>query len=159
MATRAGESGTDARPLRVAVVIPARNDAQTVADVVAAAQQARLVDEVVVVDNGSSDATAEAATGQGARVVTEPVAGKGEAMRTGVAATDADAIVFLDADLVGLVPDHVDCLVPTLLDGADMVCGPAKVSMLLTAVLAYGLWRIRRRRAAARASSAAGARR
>lgn len=58
-----------------AVVIPALNEEQTVADV-AAAQQARLVDEVVVVDNGSWDGTAGAAAAQGARVVTEPARGK-----------------------------------------------------------------------------------
>ncbi len=93
------------------------------ADVVAAAHRARLVDEVIVVDNGSSDGTASAAAGQGARVVTEPVSGKGEAMHTGVEATDAEVIVFLDADLIGLRPDHVDSLVEALLDGAGMACG------------------------------------
>ena len=123
MSTAAAEPPPDAQWPRVAVVIPARNEEETVADVVAAAHRARLVDEVIVVDNGSSDGTASAAAGQGARVVTEPVSGKGEAMHTGVAATDAEVIVFLDADLIGLRPDHVDCLVEALLDGAGMACG------------------------------------
>jgi glycosyltransferase involved in cell wall biosynthesis len=122
MSTRRGEPPTGAPLPRVAVVIPARNEEATVADVVAAAQQARLVDEVVV-DNASSDGTARAAAAQGARVVTEPIAGKGEAMRTGVTATDSEVIVFLDADLVGLRPDHVDALVEALLGGAGMACG------------------------------------
>ena len=112
-----------ARSPRVAVVIPARNEEETVADVVAAAQRAGLVDEVIVVDNGSSDGTPFAAAAQGARVVTEPLPGKGEAMHAGVAATDAEVIVFLDADLVGLRPTHVDALVQALLDGAGMACG------------------------------------
>jgi glycosyltransferase involved in cell wall biosynthesis len=121
--TTVPERSGDATFGRVAVVIPARNEEQTVADVVAAAQNAVLVDEVIVVDNASSDGTAEAAARQGARVVTEPVRGKGEAMRAGVAATGADVIVFLDADLVGLRPDHVDALVEALLGGAAMACG------------------------------------
>ncbi|MDP8937664.1 MAG: glycosyltransferase [Actinomycetota bacterium] len=108
---------------RVAAVVPARNEEATVADVVRAAREARLVDEVIVVDNASSDGTARAASGQGARVVTEPVPGKGEAMHAGVAATDAEIIVFLDADLVGLRPEHVDALVEAVLDGAGMACG------------------------------------
>ena len=108
---------------RVAVVIPARNEEETVADVVAAAQRVRLVDDVIVVDNGSSDGTSCAAAGQGARVVTEPVPGKGEAMHTGVAATDAEVIVFLDADLIDLRADHIDALVESVLDGAGMACG------------------------------------
>ena len=55
----------------------------------------------------------------------EPVPGKGEAMRAGVAAVDrADVIVFLDADLVGLRPKHVDRLVRDVTGrGADMACG------------------------------------
>jgi glycosyltransferase involved in cell wall biosynthesis len=109
--------------MTVAAVIAARNEEETVADVVAAACQAELVDEVIVVDNGSSDRTAAIAASRGARIVTEPVEGKGEAMKAGVAATEADVLVFLDADLLGLRPEHVDALVQALDQGAGMACG------------------------------------
>ncbi|HZA75650.1 MAG TPA: glycosyltransferase [Acidimicrobiales bacterium] len=109
----------------MAAIIPAWNEAATVGAVVYAAFDARLVDHVIVVDNASTDATASVAGDHGARVVHEPTPGKGEAMRTGVAAADgAEVIVFLDADLVGLRPHHVDGLVASVLAGdADMACG------------------------------------
>ena len=109
----------------VTAVIPAWNEAQTVGAVVYAALDARLVDDVVVVDNASTDATATVAAAHGARVVFEPTPGKGQAMRTGVAAApDARVVVFLDADLVGLSPAHIDRLVATVVgDRADMACG------------------------------------
>jgi glycosyltransferase involved in cell wall biosynthesis len=109
---------------RAAAVIPAWNEARTVGAVVYAALDARLVDEVVVVDNASTDDTAAVAAAHGARVVGEPIPGKGQALLAGVAATDADVVVFLDADLVGLRPDHVDRLVEAVAGGdADMACG------------------------------------
>jgi len=116
------------RPIRsrtVTAVIPAWNEAKTVGAVVYAALDARLVDQVVVVDNASSDGTASVAAAHGARVVYEPVPGKGEAMRAGVAtAAGSEVIVFLDADLVGLQPHHVDSLVAPVVDGdAHMACG------------------------------------
>lgn len=117
------ERPTNRQSSRVAAVIPALNEEQTVADVVTAAREARLVDEVIVVDNASSDGTARAAAAAGARVVPEPTRGKGEAMRTGVAATDADVIVFLDADLVGLRSDHVDALVNPCSTGPEWRAG------------------------------------
>lgn len=108
----------------VAAVIPAWNEAETVGDVVDVARRADVVDEVVVVDNGSDDDTAGVAADHGAHVVRHPEGGKGQAMAAGVAATDADVIVFLDADLLGLRPDHVRRLVRTVINGeADMACG------------------------------------
>ena len=110
--------------MRVAAIIPAWNEAETVGPVVAAARAAATVDEVIVVDNGSSDDTAAVAQAHGAQVVGEPVQGKGEAMRRGVAASTAGVIVFLDADLLGLRPEHVDTLVGRVVSGgADMACG------------------------------------
>lgn len=105
-------------------VIPALNEDRTVAGVVRTAAASPLVDEVIVVDGGSHDRTAEVAARAGARVVTGGTGGKGQAMAAGVAATAADTIVFLDADLVGLRPDHVDRLVRAVATGAaGMACG------------------------------------
>ena len=110
--------------MRVAAIIPARNEAETIGPVVLAARGARSIDEVIVVDNGSTDGTAAIAAAQGARVVHEAMAGKGEAMRRGVISTDARILVFLDADLYGLEPRHVDALASRILsDKADMACG------------------------------------
>jgi len=123
-ATRGAAAASRAASRKVAAIIPAWNEASTVGAVVYAALDARLVDEVIVVDNASSDDTGAVAARHGAHVVHEPVAGKGQALRAGVAAGDADVLVFLDADLVGLRPDHVDDLVAVVLGGeADMACG------------------------------------
>jgi glycosyltransferase involved in cell wall biosynthesis len=109
---------------RAAAVIPARNEAHTIGAVIYAALDAQLTAEVVVADNGSTDATAQVAAAHGARVVPAPDLGKGQAMRAGVKATEADVIVFLDADLVGLRPQHVDRLIrPVLADEVAMACG------------------------------------
>ncbi len=109
---------------RVAVVIPAYNEETTVGEVVDVAKRASLVDEVLVVDNGSDDDTSRVAMDHGARLVSHPEGGKGQAMAAGVAATDAEIIVFLDADLTGLQPDHVDRLARPVLEGeVGMSCG------------------------------------
>ena len=108
----------------VAAIIPAYNESTTVADVVRAARESRTVDEIIVVDNRSTDGTSDAAARAGARVVRHEEQGKGQAMRAGVAATDAETILFLDADLIGLGPEHVDRLVtPILEDRAGMTLG------------------------------------
>jgi len=95
----------------IAIIIPAFNEESTVGNVVRAAL-ASQPDEVVVVDDGSTDGTADAARAAGARVLTLPHnAGKGAALMAGLHATRGDIVVFLDADLIGLTPQHVRSLV------------------------------------------------
>jgi glycosyltransferase involved in cell wall biosynthesis len=103
----------------VDVVIPARNEASTIADVVAAARACRFTREVVVVDDGSTDGTAEQALAAGAKVVRrEAGAGsKAQAMELGVAASDAAAILFCDADCVGLTGGHLDDVCRPFVEG------------------------------------------
>jgi glucosyl-3-phosphoglycerate synthase len=106
---------------RVAVVLPARNEEATVGQIVDAIVstyapgRVALVDEVVVVDSGSRDATAEVAARAGARIVAAPQPGKGEAMWQGLAATTADLVVFIDADLEDFDPRYVPALLGPLL--------------------------------------------
>lgn len=114
----------------VSVVIPARDEAATIGAVVAhllpgtlAINGAALIDELLVVDCGSLDDTAAMARAAGATVVdihdvlpNIPVAlGKGEALWRGVAATSADLVVFVDADLADVDTTWIAALVGPLL--------------------------------------------
>jgi glucosyl-3-phosphoglycerate synthase len=114
---------------RLAVCIPARDEGATITDAVAAATQLRacgLVDEVVVVDDASSDDTAELAVAAGANVVAgDGRGGKGGALRKAVAASSAELLVFLDADVVGPTPRFVTALVaPLLVDTRVLLVKP-----------------------------------
>ncbi len=106
--------------MRVAGVIPARNATATIA---AAVRSLGAADEVVVVDDGSTDDTAAAAEAAGARVVRLDTSGGPAAARNeGVRHTDADVIVFLDAD-VEADPSWIDPLLAHLAD--PLVAGAA----------------------------------
>jgi glucosyl-3-phosphoglycerate synthase len=93
--------------------VPARDEAATVAQVVRAALPA--ADEVVVVDDGSTDGTGDVARAAGARVLRTTGLGKGAAMRAGLGATTADIVVFIDADLTNFHEGFVRGLVAPLL--------------------------------------------
>jgi glycosyltransferase involved in cell wall biosynthesis len=110
------------RPV-IDAVVPARNEAATVATVVEACRRCSAVREVIVVDDGSVDDTAEQAAAAGAKVIhrgdAAPPAGgsKAHAMEAGVAASDAPALLFVDADLLGLTGDHLDQVCRPFLEG------------------------------------------
>jgi glycosyltransferase involved in cell wall biosynthesis len=107
-------------------VVPAYNEAATVASVVDVLSSSRAFDEVVVVDDGSSDDTSKLAAAAGASVVRTPGnRGKGGAMLYAIQerCPNDDAIAFFDADLLGLRADHVRRLVHGAELGYDMVCG------------------------------------
>jgi len=84
----------------VCVVIPALNEEEPIAGVVRECLATGLPREVIVVDNGSSDRTAERAAAAGARVVSEPTPGYGRACAAGVRTLppECDVVVFLDGD-------------------------------------------------------------
>jgi glycosyltransferase involved in cell wall biosynthesis len=118
----------------VSVVIPAYNEGPRVGQVVRAAVAAELPAEVLVVDDGSRDDTVAQALAAGARVLRMPVnGGKARAMDAGAEAASCLAICFLDADLTGIRPDHIDSLIREYMRGAKMVVGP--LSRTLTKVM------------------------
>ena len=119
----------------VSVCIPARDEGSTVGSVVRAVVQPflasaggnGLVDELLVLDDGSSDDTAEQARDAGARVVSRPGSGggKGQAMAAALEAAGGDVVVFLDADVANTTPAFVTGMLGPLLchDGIALVKG------------------------------------
>lgn len=114
----------------ISVVLPALDEEATVADVIASVRPllGTLVDELVVVDSGSTDRTVEVSLAAGARVVRrhdvlpelEPVPGKGEVLWRSLAATTGDLLVFLDSDLIDPSPEFVPRLLGPLLLEPDV---------------------------------------
>ena len=118
--------------MKTAVIIPAHNEEKTIADVIKAVRDCGLLDEIIVVDDGSFDRTAEIAERAGARVVgSKENLGKGEALELGVGESNAEILLFLDADLVNLEAGHIrDLLNPVLEQGYDMSVGAVDRSQL-----------------------------
>jgi len=114
---------TDKTRPRIVAAIPCFNTGPFIADVVSRARN--YVDEVIVIDDGSKDGTAEAARGAGAVVIPHKAnTGKGSAMKTAAAAANgADIIVFLDGDGAHDPGDMAGVLAPILGGEADFVIG------------------------------------
>ena len=115
--------------LTVAAVIPARDEAENIGEVVGGllalrtAAGQRVIDDVVVCDNGSTDATAERARAAGARVIVERTPGYGRACLTAIAALrPVDVVLFVDGDRSCDPRQALDLLRATA-DGADLVIG------------------------------------
>lgn len=120
--------------MRVAAVVPALNEEKTIAGVVRVLKASPSIEQVIVVSDGSKDSTAEIAARLGAVVVSLPEnRGKGGAMLVGAKQTDADYIMFLDADLIGLKQSHLDNMLAPIFSGqAEVTLGIFKKGRVST---------------------------
>lgn len=109
--------------MNVAVIIPVLNEEQSIG-LVLSHIPAGIVQDIIVVDNGSTDRTAEIAASLGARVISAPARGYGNACLTGMAQLkDPDIVVFLDGDYSDH-PEEISLLLqPIVLNKADLVIG------------------------------------
>lgn len=130
--------------MRVGVVIPAHNEAESLGRVLADLPR-ELLSTIVVVDNGSSDTTAAVARAGGACVVVEPRLGYGFACAAGVAALrDVDVVVQLDADYSDDPRELPLLLAPLYAGRADLVIGSRELGTREPGALAphqrFGNW-------------------
>lgn len=109
---------------KVAIIIPAYNEAERIGRVLRAVQASKYADEVIVACDGCTDGTAKVAGKYGGvRVLELPFnVGKAGAMSAAVKTTDAQVLAFVDADLDGLSPDHIDSIVRPLLSNQCEMC-------------------------------------
>src|SRR5258708_31115785 len=108
----------------ISVIIAALNEVASIANGISSDTK-DLADEIVVVDNGSRDRSAEIATSAGARVVKEPIPGYGRAFRAGLRSVSprCEIVVFLDGDGSDC-PEMMDRLVTPIMEGkSDFVIG------------------------------------
>lgn len=107
----------------VAAIVPAYNEAKTIGAVLGVLTKCRLINEVIVVSDGSTDDTVKIALQfDGVQVVELPEnRGKGGAMKAGLEQTAAEIVLFLDADLIGLTEDHVNALLQPVLENQALM--------------------------------------
>jgi glycosyltransferase involved in cell wall biosynthesis len=111
--------------MRIAVIIPALDEERSLPKVLAEVPRS-LASEVVVVDNGSRDRTAEVAKAAGATVLSEPRAGYGQACLTGIAHLETEPpeiVVFVDGDYSDRAWEMTELVAPIAEGKADFVVG------------------------------------
>lgn len=109
--------------MTVAVIIPALDEERAIAQVIAGIPR-NLIDTIVVVDNGSTDRTADVARAAGAIVVSQPERGYGAALMAGVAAVPhADVYVFMDGDASDVTDQLGEMLTIAQTGAAQLVLG------------------------------------
>jgi glucosyl-3-phosphoglycerate synthase len=109
---------TSKKDMTISVIIPAFNEEETVANVIKAVKTLSYVDEIIVVNDGSTDGTERVAKEAGAGVISHVRnKGKGAAIKTGFNNSKGDIVVFLDADLKELSSQQVNRMIQPILKG------------------------------------------
>ena len=108
--------------MTVSIVIPAYNESKTIEKVIDVINSLDCINEIIVVDDGSSDDTANVAQKVGATVILHSKnKGKGAAIKTGFENSTGDIVAFIDADLKNLTARQVEKIISPILDGkADL---------------------------------------
>lgn len=113
--------------MKVSVIVPAYNEADRIGSVLEAINNAEKIDNIIVVDDGSTDRTAERVRESGIDlelIRLDENTGKANALSRGIEAAPDRTIMFLDADLIGLEAKHVDDMIRTYQEeDMDMVIG------------------------------------
>ena len=108
---------------KLSIIIPAKNESASIADIVAKIRQIHDEAEIIVVNDGSSDDTAASAVRAGADVINHPVSlGNGAAIKSGARAASGEILVMMDADGQHL-PEEISTLLGKLEEGYDMIVG------------------------------------
>lgn len=114
----------------LAAIIPAYNESNRIGSVIEACCQVEDLDEIIIIDDGSSDGTGDKALGASngdsrCRLIRHRInRGKGEALFTGWQAASSGTLLLLDADLINFRADHIyDLVQPVLRNQADMTIG------------------------------------
>jgi len=108
--------------MRISLIIPALNEAESLG-LLLAEVPFDILHQVIVVDNGSTDSTAEVARAGGTLVVNEPRRGYGHACAAGLAAAEGDIVVFMDGDGSFIPAELIELLLPLEEGKADLVLG------------------------------------
>lgn len=112
----------DTQQRSIGVIIPAYNEGGRIGEVLEVVCEIDWIDEIVVVDDGSTDRTAEKAKEHPVKVIEFPEnKGKGAALEAGTKKIAADLIAFIDADLIGLREDHIGTLIDPLIADDDLM--------------------------------------
>ncbi len=113
--------------MKISVIVPAYNEAERITSVLEALDKAETPDELIVVDDGSTDGTPEAVEECGIDLTLLQLkrnTGKANALARGVEEATHSTLMFIDADLKGLKSEHIDEMIRTYRNGGwDMVIG------------------------------------
>src|SRR5215467_2769074 len=120
----------------IAAIVPAYNEEETLAEVLSVLRSTPLIQEILVVSDGSTDGTVEIARSLKLRAIhLRENHGKGTAMAVGVAHTNADLLLFVDGDIQNLNGEHLDRLIQPVLAGrSDMNVGVRHRGRIINAI-------------------------